>query len=125
MLLQAAILATLLGCSGATADPKEREVVLGVGRVKALINSTAISPMAALSLASLAEQGGTIISFIAASLPDNESFTCYIEGPLPQPYCVTVQPGPMPGEYLITGYGQDIGKPIASDRAIATTPRRK
>jgi len=114
----------LVGCGEPVADPKEKEVVKGVARAKSLINSTASNPMAALSLASMADQGGTIISYIAASLPDNETFTCYIEGARPRPYCVTVRNGPGAGEYVIEGYGAGIDKPLATATAVATMPKR-
>ena len=115
----------LAGCSEPAGDPKEKEVIQGVARVKSLINSTATNQMAALSLASLAEQGGTIISYIAASLPDNETFTCYIEDSRPRPYCVTIRSGATPGEFVIDGYGANIDKPVASEKAVATMPGRR
>jgi len=114
---------SVAGCSEPAGDPKEKEVVKAVARVKSLINSTATNPMAALSLASMAEQGGTIISYIAASLPDNETFTCYIEGPRPQPYCVVIRGGAVPGEYIIEGYGAGVDKPVVSEKALASMPR--
>jgi len=115
----------IAGCGETMVDPKEKAVVQGVARVRALINSTATNPMAALSLASMAEQGGTIINYIAASLPDNEDFNCYIEGPPPKPYCVIIRSGAKSGEYLIEGYGAGIDKPVASEKALAATPKRR
>ena len=115
----------LSGCGETVVDPKEREVIQGVARVKSLIDSTATNMLAALSLASLAEQGGTIMSYIAASLPDNETFTCYIEGPRPQPYCVMIRSGTTPGEYVIEGYGAGVDKPLASAKALVSMPKRR
>jgi len=114
----------LAGCGDSVVDPREGAVSRGVARAKSLIDRTATNPMAALSLASSAEQGGTIISYIAASLPDDETFTCYIEGPRPQPYCVTIRSGAAPGEYIIEGYGQNIDKPVVTEKALSTLPRR-
>jgi len=123
-LLSLSMVVVLAGCGEPAGDPREKEVIRGVARVKSLINSTATNPMAALSLASLAEQGGTIISYISASLPDNETFTCYVEGPRPQPYCVTIRNGAAPGEYVIEGYGAGIDKPLASEKVLASPPKR-
>lgn len=119
------IVVLLSGCSETVVDPKEREVIQGVARVKSLIDSTATNMMAALSLASSAEQGGTIITYIAASLPENENFTCYVEGPHPRPYCVTIRSGAAPGEYVIEGYGQSVDEPVASATALASMPKRR
>ena len=123
-MLSLVIAMIVAGCGEPAGDPREKEVVKGVARVKSLINSTATNPMAALSLASMAGQGGNIVSHIAASLPDNETFTCYIEGPRPQPYCVVIRSGAAPGEYLIEGYGASIDKPVASEKALAASPKR-
>ena len=115
----------LAGCGGPAGDPKEKEVLRTASFVKSLINSTATNQMAALSLASMAELGGTITTFIAASLPDNEKFSCFTADPRPQPYCVTIQPGDSPGEYLINGYGQSVDQPLISERAVASAPKRR
>jgi len=115
----------IAGCGETVIDPREKAVIQGVARVKSLIASTATNPMAALSLASAAEQGGTIVTYIAASLPDNADFTCYSEGPRPRPYCVTIRGGAVAGEYVIEGYGQSVDKPVASATAFASTPKRR
>lgn len=113
------------GCGDSIVDMKEKEVIQGVARVKSLVNSTARNPMAALSLASMAESGGSIITYVVASLPDNETFTCYIDSPRPQPYCVTIRGGAAPGEYIIEGYGASTNKPLASGKAQVSLPKQR
>lgn len=105
--------------------PKEAEVVKSVARAKSLIDSTATNQMASHSLASLTEQDGTItVTLTAASHLDNETFSCYIEGPRPQPYCVRIRGGAAAGEYFIGGYGQSIEKPLANAMAFASKSKR-
>lgn len=121
-----AIVAASLGAcdSGPPADPREDEVRRAVGQVKTLIESTATNAMAAMSLSSMAEQGGTITTFIAASLPERATFTCFHEGPKPKAWCVWLRRGATPSEYLIEDYGEALDKPLVQDKAIATAARR-
>ncbi len=121
-----AIVAALLGAcdSGPVADPREDEVRRAVNQVKTLIDSTATNAMAAMSLSSMAEQGGTITTFIAASLPERATFTCFHEGPQPKAWCVWLRRGAAPNEYLIEGYGSALDKPLVQEKATATAARR-
>ncbi len=121
-----AIVAASLGAcdSGPAADPREDEVRRAVNQVKALIDSTATNAMAAMSLSSMTEQGGTITTFIAASLPERATFTCFHEGPKPKDWCVWLRRGAAPNEYLIEGYGAALDKPLVQEKATATAARR-
>jgi hypothetical protein len=121
-----AIVAASLGAcdTGPVADPREDEVRRAVGQVKSLIDSTATNPMVAMSLASMAEQGGTITTFIAASLPERATFTCFHEGPQPKAWCVLLRRGASPNDYLIEGYGAALDKPLVQEKTVATAARR-
>lgn len=120
-------MAVMLGAcdGGPSADPREDEVRRAVGQVKSLIDSTATNPMASISFFAMAEQGGTITNFIAASLPDQPSFTCFHEGPKPKAWCVWLRRGSAPNEYLIEGYGAALDKPLIQERATASFARRR
>jgi hypothetical protein len=119
------VVASLAACdSGPAADPREDEVRRAVSQVKTLIDSTATNAMAAMSLSSMAEQGGTITTFIAASLPERATFTCFHEGTKPKAWCVLLRRGAAPNEYLIEGYGAALDKPMVQEKATATAARR-
>ena len=89
----AALLALAAGCSAIGGDPKENEVRAGAALVRRTLDATKQSPAAGMAFASTAEQGGSVLSYIAASLPDGAKFTCYLEGGEKKPYCVSIRPG--------------------------------
>lgn len=117
---------SLLGC-GANMEnkAKEQEVLRGVNFVKSLIDRTATDPVAAMSLGSLAETGGSMIHYVAASMPENAKFTCYIENVAPKPYCVLIKPGAKPGEYIIEGYGETVDRLLATEKAVSFAPKQQ
>lgn len=113
------------GCGiGPAADPREAEVRRAVSQVKSLIDGTATNPMAAISYFSMKEQGGTITTFIAASLPEQPGFSCFHEGPSPKAWCVRLSSGAAPNEFLIEGYGEAVDKPLVQERATVSMGRR-
>lgn len=120
----AALFALAAGCSAIGGDPKENEVRAGVALVRRTLDDTKRSPAAGMAFASTAEQGGSVLSYIAASLPDGAKFTCYLEGGEKKPYCVSIRPGAAPGEYVIEGYGAAVDKPIVVETAVVGMPKR-
>jgi hypothetical protein len=81
--------------------------------------------MAALSLGSIIEGGGTFLTYVAANLPDDAKFTCYESGPPSKPYCVYVNAASNGAEAVVDGYGRDVKRPIFHETvAVGLKPRR-
>lgn len=118
----AAFLVLTSACARLGGDPKEAEVRKAVALAARRLNDTKHNMVAGMSFASLSEQGGGALSYIAATLPDNAKFTCYVEAPARQSYCVTLRPGNAANVIIIEGYGQSADKPILVETATVGMP---
>lgn len=99
-------------CGSGEGDRLQR----GVRYAKITLEKAGTNPMAALALQSAEETGGDAVSYIVASLPgQNPVFTSYERGRPSRPWTVVIRPGEGPRQYVIEGYGQDLGKPLYAE----------
>lgn len=116
------LVALLVAGCGLAGDPKEREVRDGAAWARRMLARTQTDTAAGLSFASIMEGGGDVFSYLAASMPDGAAFTCFEAEP--KPYCVAVKTGASEQELVIEGYGQDLSKPLVSERvSVGLRPR--
>ena len=100
----------LFGCGDAHVRPVENSV----NYAKQMLEKTKTDPMANLAFSSSAEQGGSVITYLAANISDPDGFASYVWMGPPAPYTVVIRPGAAPGEYVIEGYTAETNKPSST-----------
>jgi hypothetical protein len=101
------------GCGG---GGEEERLQRGVRFAKITLERAGTDPMASLALASAEETGGDAVSYIVASLPDQDPvFTSYERERPTRPWTVVVRAGAAPRQYVIEGYGTDLAKPLVTE----------
>lgn len=101
----------LLGCG----DARVRDVEKSVDFAKRMLEKTKADPMAILSFASSAEQGGNVITYLTANMADPAGFAPYVWIGPPAPYSVVIRPGSAPDEYVVEGYTAETNKPSMTE----------
>jgi hypothetical protein len=116
----AAVIVAVVLC-GCGKPPEQRKVELGVNFAASNLDAVNKNPMAAISFGSLAEQGGTVLTYLSACMPNNDDLPHFTEGKPDQPWCVVIKPGPGESDYTIEGYGTDLAKPMLT-RTVTLKP---
>ena len=111
----------LLGCG----DARVRDVDNSVNFAKRMLERTKTDPIALLSFASSAEQGGNVITYLTANLADPAGFVPYVWRGPPDPYSVVIRPGSAPGEYVVEGYTAETNKPSRTETVEGVGQRQK
>ena len=109
----AAALPAATGCSRKKADLKD-----GFQFARVMLLNTGKDPLAAGSLASIQEVGGHPVDYIIACLPDEPHFSNYEKEEPRKAWSVVVKLGKRPREYVIEGYGHDLGKPLMEETIL-------
>jgi|GEM_PF-1100335 len=108
-----ALTVALVLLAWACGSGEEDRLQRGVRFAKITLERAGTDPMAALALQSAEDTGGDAVSYIVASLPDQDPvFTSYERGRPSRPWTVVIRPGEQPRQYVIEGYGQDLEKPL-------------
>ncbi len=104
-------LAMLLGCG----DPRAENVKSSVTHVKRLLEDTKSGGFAGLSFAASAEQGGSVMGYLAANMAEPDGMVSYVWMGPPAPYTVVIRPGSAPGDLVIEGYTAKTDKPFTTE----------
>jgi hypothetical protein len=124
-------------CAGAVAvaacaapDPREREVTRGVEFARATLERTRTDRFAALALRSVADQGGTLSTYVLAHAPGPpdgaggpdagagrgpKMAPFQQDGPA-RPWSVRLRQERDTGTVVIEGFGADVGRPLRVER---------
>ena len=118
LLLTGAVLP--LACS----NPERSRLERGMEFARLNLERTRRDPAAQLSLASMAEMGGTLVQYLAANAAPDADLPRFTEGRPEAPWTVVLrQMGG--GVVVLEGYGEDLSRPVLVDTArIATGPMR-
>ena len=120
-------LALLVAILVAGCGSSDRGLAQGVAQVKATLAEAGTNPRQAFALQTTLETGGSIINFIALNLP---------AGGLPKdlklepgrptrPWSIVVKQGAGPRDYVVEGYGENLGAPLHVEQVhIAPIPQR-
>lgn len=115
----------LAACGDAEKDQKQQQLEQAVGQVTRIINDTSRNMMAAAALQSTLEGGGTLMTYVAASLPDK--FTHRITMDRPEAaWSIVLRLPANAAEATVEGYGSDLKKPLFTRTAslVPPSPRR-
>ena len=108
----AIVVAVLIaGCGGSS----DRGLAQGVAQVKAILVEAGTNPRQAFTLQTTLETGGSIINFIALSLPPGGSTLKDVKleaGRPTRPWSIVVKQGAGPRDYVIEGYGEKLDRPL-------------
>lgn len=108
----------------ACSDPKQKQVESlerSVEQVARVLGDASRNPTAAAALQSNLEGGGTLLSYLAASLPDN--FTTRITAGKPAvAWSIAVRDGQGQYDVIVEGYGDDLGQPLMTRNAKTGPP---
>jgi hypothetical protein len=117
----------LLACAGP--DPREQEVARSVDFARRALERTRTDVLAAESLRSIAEQGGTLLTYVLANLPGEPGEPAaeaarrprmapfQQDGPA-RPWSVRLRQEPGSGTVVIEGFGADVGHPLRVERVV-------
>ena len=101
--------ACLSGCGNANKTKLQR----GFDQANYLLKRVSRDPIAAAAWGSLAEGGGSVITYITASLSDEPDAWPHFTTEKPtQAWSVVIRDGEKAGDYVIEGYGEDLNKPL-------------
>ena len=119
----------LLACQGP--DPREQEVRRTVDFARETLARTRTDRIAALSLREVADQGGTILTYVLANAPGpqdgsgdpvagaaarGEKMAPFHEGGPARPWSVRLRQERDTGTVVIEGFGADVGHPLQVER---------
>lgn len=104
---------SLCGCS----NSKEAELKRGVEFAKHTINDVQRKMVSTLALEDMADQGGTVASFISANVDEKEKYPRFTMDKPTQPWSVVIRALEEEGEYAIEGYGEDLTSPLIREQA--------
>ena len=121
LILMIALSLFIAGCG----NPDREKLDYGVGYAKRTIESVNRNPMAAMSLYSIADQGGSLVDYLAANAPESAASRLpHLENNTPtQPWTVVLS-WSSPTNVLIQGYGTDLAKPLVTE-TVCLTPFKK
>ena len=111
----------LLGCG----DARVQDVTRSVDFAKRMLEKTKTDALANLSFASSAEQGGSVITYLAANMADPDGFAPYVWLGPPVSYSVVIRPGSAPGEYVIEGYAAETNQPSRTETVDGVGQRQE
>ena len=103
-----------IALAAACGSPKNDILQSKADQVRKLLEETKRNPIAAGSFSSsVSSAGGSVISYLTASLPvpEGNAFACYETGKPAKPNCIYIKRGSRAGEYIIEGYATDLTKP--------------
>ena len=119
----AAMLFTIVLAHGCAESNRSR-LQRGVDLATSSLEDVGRNPLAAASFASLMDQGGTVMSYIAANMPDDTNLPNFTSEMPTQTWTVLVKPGPGQNDYIIEGYGTDLTKPVITDHGTVVLYHR-
>lgn len=114
--LSAGLLA-LWACANPSRDRLER----GVRFAKAQFQDTGRNPFAAAALGGQAEMGGTLLTYLASTIPDNADLPRY-DAERPSQAWTVVLRATQDRLVIIEGYGEDLARPLITDTARLGPP---
>ena len=101
-----------LACS----NPERSRLERGMEFARLNLERAGRDPAAQMSLASMAEMGGTLVQYLAANAAPNADLPRFTEGRPEAPWTVVLrQTGG--GVVILEGYGEDLSRPVLVDTA--------
>jgi hypothetical protein len=112
----------LLLVVSACGDSREDDVRWGVQYAKRVLTRAATDPLAAAALGSAEETGGDAVSYIYGGLADGARCTSFDRDRPRGSWTVVLRAGPGQREWTIEGYGEDLAKPLLTERVDLARP---
>ena len=115
----------LAACGDAEKDQKQQQLEQAVGQVTRIINDTSRNTMASAALQSTLEGGGTLVTYVATSLPEKFTHRITMDRPTAA-WSIVLRMPANATEATVEGYGSDLKKPLFTRTAslVPPSPRR-
>ncbi|MBI1723306.1 MAG: hypothetical protein HYR48_05300 [Gemmatimonadetes bacterium] len=100
----------------ACANPSRDRLERGVRFAKSRFQDTSRDPFAAAALGGQAEMGGSLLTYLASTIPDNADLPRY-DAERPSQAWTVVLRATADRLVIIEGYGEDLARPLITDTA--------
>jgi hypothetical protein len=107
------VMVLVSGCGNPERDKLER----GVRFAKRTLEEVNRNPLASVSFSSQAELGGSLVTYLAANVPDNPSMLPRFDNDEPSTNWTVVLSWASETNVLIQGFGTDLTKPLVTATA--------
>lgn len=121
-MLTKAIAALLLLLATACSNPNQDKLERGMAFAKGRFSEIGRNPIATAAFGSNVGSGGSLTSYLAASMPENADFPQFQDNQPVGPWSIALR---LVGSdtVLIMGYGESTATPMKTDTVIITPPR--
>ena len=108
---------------GACANPQREKLDRGMVFARRQFIDATRNPMAALALGSNIESGGTLATYLAASMPENADLPPFQDGRPAEPWSVALR-AVGTDTILIEGFGDALEHPLTVDTVVMRPSHR-
>ena len=101
------------GCGGGD-DPDQARLERGMAWAVEQLHATGTNPMAAASFREIRDMGGTLVTYVTASMADNADMPPFASNAPISPWSVVLRQLD-DGRVVVEGYGESLSEPMAAD----------